>query len=209
MAKEITVNDVLTKISSILKTDMYLIDYCHCIGGKESEEKTVGENILLLSPKAIDLFKKQFPESPSIFFSDIKKAKTDIATILEGNKLEEEEYWKVDIPENEKKEYVKRRDFLIDIIKKQDIWDNFSFTEEELNILYKKCGTIELFENDKNRNTVIISKSIFPMVSEKEVNNVCYTVFDDKDDEDMGNLLLCYDSEYFQIYSLIRFVKIK
>ena len=47
------------------------------------------------------------------------------------------------------------------------------------------------------------------MVSEKEVNNVCYTVFDDKDDEDMGNLLLCYDSEYFQIYSLIRFVKIK
>lgn len=196
MAKEITLNDILTKISNILKTDMYLMDYSYCIGGKESEEKTVGENILFLSPIAIELFKKQFPENPNVFFIDIKKSKGDL-----------EEFCKKDISENEKEEYIKRRDFLIHIIKNQDEWDSFSFTEEEIDILYKECGTIELFKDDKKRNAVIISKSIFPMVTEKDINNVCFTVFDDKNDEDMGNLLLSYDSEYFQIYSLIRFVK--
>lgn len=192
--KEISLNDILTKISSVFKTDMYILDYCHCIGGIESEDKTVGENLLMLSSNTIEVFKKSFPDKSNIFFKDIKKSKQDLG-----------EFVKTNINEHELKSALKRRDLLFDFIKKCNSWESFHFTEEQINVLFKECGTLELFGDDKNKSKILISKSIFPMITEKNINDVCYHVLDDKEDG-MGNLILSYDTDYFQIYSLIRFV---
>lgn len=192
--KELSLNDVLTKISNVFKTDMYVLDYCHCMGGIESEEKTVGENLLMLSPNTIEIFKESFPDHSNIFFKDIKKSKQDLQEFIETK-----------IRENEMNEVSKRRNILLNFIKKCDKWENFHFSEEQINVLYKECGTLELFGDDKDKSTILISKSIFPMITEKNINDVCYHVLDDKNDG-MGNLMLSYDTDYFQIYSLIRFV---
>ena len=73
MAKEIVLKDILTKITNVFKTDMYVINSQICIGGSESEESTPGTFICILSPEATGIMKKEFPEKYKLLSKEEKE----------------------------------------------------------------------------------------------------------------------------------------
>lgn len=194
MAKELTLGDALTKLSNIFKADMLVIDHHICIGGDKTEDKTVGCSITILGEKFMNIFKTEFPENDLIFFTDVKKAKASLSDFME-----------TEIDEKMKNEILNRKDFITNLIRKTETWDTFDFSDEELSILYDEAGTIELFKDNDKIPSVTVSKSCFPMLTKNTINSVVYTTFKEKE-HDMMLLLLCYDIDQFQVYSLIRFL---
>ena len=52
MAKKITLNDILTKISYVFKKDCYIINRKYVIGGEESEYENASNMLCLLTPES-------------------------------------------------------------------------------------------------------------------------------------------------------------
>jgi hypothetical protein len=48
-------------------------------------------------------------------------------------------------------------------------WDTFNFTDDEIHDLFDESGSLTLFENDENKSSIIISKSIFPLINNKTI----------------------------------------
>lgn len=197
MAKKIVFNDILTKVSNVFKADMYLLDYQFCLGGKESEDSTSYTSICILSPEAIELVKEMFPNNKDILFTNVKKAKTELA-----------EYSKTDLSKTEIDNIIKRKESILQIVNNINTWNSFDFTEETWNDIIKEGKTIEMFENDDTIPTVLIGKSVFPMVTVKNTSNLYYQLIKPKNEYDLYKLVTSFDTELFQIYTIIQYLKL-
>ena len=201
MAKEITVPDVLLKLSYIFSKDMYLINSIYCIGGTETEDSTVGKTICRLSPNITDIFVDYFGNSPAIYFDNLKKAKSVYGT------EEEYKYIKVQMEDRYKKQLYDRKDNLMKIIDSIKSWDQFTLTEEQITAVIDNGETITLFEDNNEIPDVLVSKTIFPMIKSKDFANLYYSVSKARNLKNMYILVLSYDHEIFQYYNIIYYLK--
>jgi len=198
--KEITVPDVLNKLSTIFTKDMYLVQNRYCIGGNETEDETIGKSICILSPDIVDIFIDYFGNTQVIFFENIKKAKSAFGT------EDEYKYVKVRMEERNKKQHIDAKDNLMKVIDSIKGWSQFNFTEEELHSIMDEGTTVTLF-NNSDVPPVTVSKSIFPSIKAKDFDSLYYNVSKTRNLKNTYTFVLSYDHEIFQFYNILYYIK--
>ena len=194
MSKTNTFRDLLVKIKSIFKTDIYLIHNQYIIGGEKSSADNIGYNVCMLSPDIIDVCNKIFDSSKIYYIKNVTNAKDDLDNnYIEVTNVAESELVKYSLEE------------ILNIKNKCDTWDTFNFTNEQLNDLFENNVTISLFSNNENIPEVTISKSLFPLVTKKTASDLYYHVIKD---QSYINLLIAFDFPMFQLVMLYRYIDI-
>lgn len=185
---------LMTKIANIFKSDMYIINSTYCIGGKDSEEKNNSYALCLLNKEYSDIIKELFPDEEIIYIKDVKKSKEDLSLVS------------TDIKEKEK--ILKRYKDLLEIVNSITAWENLKLPENAIKTVFKDGLTYELFK-DEDIPSVLIAKSLFPMVSEKNIDTLAYNVIIPNNEFDLVKLVTSLNTEWFQIFNLIQYLQIK
>lgn len=187
---------LLTKIGYVFGVDSYIIDNQYCIGGDQSESRNTATHMLYFSPESMKVLKDIFTEDQLVHFINVKNAKKEF------NENTEFITKKEDIKEiRDRHKKIQKK---IDSI---DDWREFKFTQEKVLGLFKG-ETIELFTDDEDIPSVTISKSIFPITTEKTFDHLVYAVFPEKDAEGLTTLVTCFDCEWFQLYGITQFLDV-
>ena len=91
-------------------------------------------------------------------------------------------------------------------INKVTEWSTFNFTDEEIESLFKEGRSLTLNENEDS--SVIISKSIFPLITEKTINVVTYAYTNYDTDGSLNQVIMSYDYELFQFVMRYLYIKL-
>jgi hypothetical protein len=189
MAKK-TFRDLLVKLNNVFSSDMYLVNCLYVIAGKESDEDNKGYYLCKLTPELISICKDGLDPNKVYFISDIRSAKDDLSTYMK----EVESVKEID-------EINKRIKFIEDYVNKTETWNNFPFTEIDIKNIFSDGLCEDFFEDDDNTPTITLSKSLFPLVTEKNVNRLYYNFFVK---EDYADLLVSFDFDFFNLYMVYR-----
>ena len=185
--------DLLNKACSIFKDDMYIVNNRYLLAGDMSEKDSDGYYFCRLSQDSIKVCNEQLGEKEQIIYvENVRKAKD---TFGELSRIVEKE--------DEKDLVLKKYKNLNKQLSTVQGWEKVKLTEEEINDLYDRCVNIELFKNESNIPTVTISKSFLPLTTEKNIDNLFYSVQvienNDIDEGDIGKLFLSIDISQFQL----------
>ena len=185
--------DLLNKACSIFKDDMYIVNNRYLLAGDMSEKDSDGYYFCRLSQDSIKVCNEQLGEKEQIIYvENVRKAKD---TFGELSRIVEKE--------DEKELVLKKYKNLNKQLSTVQGWEKVKLTEEEINDLYDRCVNIELFKNESNIPTVTISKSFLPLTTEKNIDNLFYSVQvienNDIDEGDIGKLFLSIDIPQFQL----------
>ena len=185
--------DLLNKACSIFKDDMYIVNNRYLLAGDMSEKDSDGYYFCRLSQDSIKVCNEQLGEKEQIIYiENVRKAKD---TFSELSRIVEKE--------DEKKLVLKKYKNLNKQLSTVQGWEKVKLTEEEINDLYDRCVNIELFKNESDIPTVTISKSFLPLTTEKNIDNLFYSVQvienNDIDEGDIGKLFLSIDIPQFQL----------
>ena len=185
--------DLLNKACSIFKDDMYIVNNRYLLAGDMSEKDSDGYYFCRLSQDSIKVCNEQLGEKEQIIYvENVRKAKD---TFGELSRIVEKE--------DEKDLVLKKYKNLNKQLSTVQGWEKAKLTEEEINDLYDRCVNIELFKNESDIPTVTISKSFLPLTTEKNIDNLFYSVQvienNDIDEGDIGKLFLSIDIPQFQL----------
>ena len=177
------VKESMTKLVSVFPNDVYIVHNKYIIAGDKSEENTVGYYFCIFQNDVFMEWKKIYPDNPVIYIKSLRESKisreveiiTDISVIASLEK-------KIDAYINE----------TVNIDKP---WERFAFKDEIVEKLFTNNESVNLFSDSKE---IIISKTIFPLITAKTINNVYYT-FSDTNSKGLNTLYIQYDNEYFQL----------
>lgn len=186
MAK-IDIKTFFTKIVNIFPKDMYLVHNWCAIAGKESDVENRGFYFCILGPEIRELLNKTFPNNPTIYIKSVRDAKTDLTKTQEV--LDEKIIKTID---SMVESYMSKLNSITE-------WDNFQFNDNEISALFNDGESLLLFENDSDKSPVIISKSVFPLITEKTIGDVRYTCDKYEDDETLNQVIMVYDYDLFQL----------
>lgn len=203
MAKELTINEVLTKLAYIFKKDMYVINHSIVIGGMDTEIINPGSFLVKLKSEFIEVFKKEFEGKSLIYFSDVKKAKKEPEKYIFTNT--ELIFKNIE----DKEEYEGRKNKLLSETDRIKSWNKVEFTEEQLELLYEASTNVKLFETVKEVPSLVITKSVFPLITEKNVDILYYSITEEKRYDNMYKIVFTYDIDFFTVYNLIFYYKMK
>jgi hypothetical protein len=185
MAKKIDFKTLLMKLVNVFPKDMYLVHNWCAIAGEESDEENRGYCFCILEPDVRIMLKKLFPNNPTLYIKSVRDTKADNSKVQEI--LDEKELKKIDSTVNN---YLYEYNSI-------DGWNTFEFTEKDVKQIFSDGKSFTLFEND-DKPSVIISKSMFPLINEKNINDVKYN-YSRNDDEDINQLAIYYDYDLFQL----------
>jgi hypothetical protein len=196
MATKLDLKTVFMKLLNVFPKDMYLVHNWCAIAGNESDVENRGFYFCVLEPEVRELLNKTFPNNPVLYIKSVRDAKTNISDIEE---ILDEKILKniTAIVES----FMSKFNNYVD-------WNTFNFTEEEISALFDEGQSLTLFENDDNRSSIIISKSIFPLVTGKVINEVKYIYDNYEDDDQLNQIIIVYDYELFQLVMRYLFLKI-
>ena len=185
--------DLLNKACSIFKDDMYIVNNRYLLAGDMSEKDSDGYYFCRLSQDSIKVCNEQLGEKEQIIYvENVRKSKDTFGEL--SRVVEKEE---------EKESVLKKYKSLNKQLGTVQGWEKVKLTEEEIDDLYNKCVNIELFKNEPDIPTVTISKSFLPLTTEKNIDNLFYSVQvienDDIDEGDIGKLFLSIDIPQFQL----------
>ena len=188
MAKKDLIRDVFVKFDRYYK-DLYLINYqCFC-GGVETERQTKGFFFGLLNDLETKLIKTEFQkekDSSILFVSDVKKAKDDLLTYVK------------EVENDSDVEEIKNRfSILYEEVRNKDTWLPLPFTDEEIEKLITDADTVEFDVGDPTIRPLVITKTLFPSISLKNIEKVQY-VWNRTDD--LLYLYFRYPAEYFTLF---------
>lgn len=187
MATKIDFKSLLTKLVTVFPKDIYIVHNWCVVAGSNSDSENRGSYFCILEPEARELLNKLFPNNPTLYIESIRDTKTDITKVEEI--LDESTLNNVDtIVES----------YMTEITGYTE-WDTFNFSDDEINILFDDGGSLILFENDEDKASIIISKSLFPLITNKTINDVKYVYDKYNDDTTLNKIIMTYDHEYFQL----------
>lgn len=189
MAKQLSIEDLFTKLSAIFKNDFYIIENTYLLGGDISEERNPTRFIIRLDPVYVNSIVDRFDNNPFIYIKESRKWKDD-----------SELYTDLKISDDIRKTISNSKDLFVDRIDKIENWNSFNFTEESLHDIFKLGKTFALNEN------ILLSKTMFPMVTEKNATNLYYNIKKPDKEEELMQFCSSFDTEWFQIYGLSYFI---
>lgn len=177
------IKESMTKLVSIFPNDIYIIHNRYVLAGDKSEENTVGYYFCIFDNEVFMEWKKVYPDNPVLYIKSLRESKIsrEVETITDKNTIESLEK-KVEMCVNE-------------TINVDRQWARFEFSEDDIQKIFTNNESFNLFTDSKE---VIISKTIFPLITAKTINNVYYT-FGETDSRGLNTLYIQYDYEYFQL----------
>ena len=197
--KELTceekISELFTKLTNVLGHDLYIVSNHYAIGGEETNEDNTGEVIAIFSNKYTEVLDEFNPNMDVLFIDNIRETKKDFSRI---------EWIKPDDPKVKFK--LKYLEKLVDLFVSQEEWNSLELTEEEQKLFFEQYFSIELFKDREDVETMICSKSAFPLLSEKTVDkfywNYSKEVYYVKGGKQtLPRILTSLDFDpYFQIY---------
>lgn len=196
MATKLDLKTIFMKLVNIFPKDMYLVHNWCAIAGNESDAENRGFYFCALEPEVRELLNKTFPNNPVLYIKSVRDAKTDISNIEEI--LEEKTLKNIDTVV----------DSFMNKFNDYTDWCSFNFSDEEITALFDDGQSLTLFENDDTKSSIIISKSIFPLITGKVINEVKYIYDSYEDDSELNQIIIVYDYELFQLVMRYLFLKI-
>lgn len=197
--KQLTSKDILNKLSSIFKKDIYIVNNIYCIGGNITEKETTGISFCILNTDIAETLKEEFGNYRILYIEDIKKEKASLET-------DKGLYLKVKFSKNEEKVILNTIENLNNIIKRIDTWDKFNWTESEIVAILDSGDMITLFTDNKNIPELFVSKVVFPGIAKNNINSLYYSVYKSKDLKGIYELVTSLDVDIFQLYTITRFI---
>ena len=192
----LTFNDLITKTTNVFKKDVYLVDNRYAVGGTVSEIENISEFLCIYSTEFMNVLKDKFKDNRVVSLLDIKKVKN-----------EPKKYIKTDLHDSIQNEVIERKNKLEKTILSISNWNSFDFTEEEKKILFDQNKTIELFTDDERIPSVTITKSLFPLIKSTEAENLYYSVYIPDNSDELVELVISYDTKWFQVYNVVYYIK--
>lgn len=197
MAKT-TFRDLLVKISYVYLTDIYIYKNQFVLGGKISNENNPGLFICKLTEESSKLCDDVLDRDKIYYISDVKKSKDNFKDYLrEVNDTKEIK----DVEYNKKK--------ILNKVYSIETWDNFKFSDKELGELFDDGISIEIFTDNSKVPSLILSKSMIPLTTEKNIDKLYYHLISRESkgkENSLNEIAFTLDHEFFQIYMLYTYM---
>ena len=177
------VKESMTKLVSVFPNDVYIVHNKYIIAGDKSEENTVGYYFCIFQNDVFMEWKKLYPDNPVIYIKSLRESKIsrEVEFITDAFLIQSLEK--------------KIETYVNETINADKSWKRFEFKDDMLEKIFTNNESVNLFSDKKE---IIISKTIFPLITAKTINNVYYT-FGDIDSRGLNTLYIQYDHEYFQL----------
>lgn len=177
------VKESMTKLVSVFPNDVYIVHNKYIIAGDKSEESTVGYYFCIFQNDMFMEWKKLYPDNPVIYIKSLRESKIsrEVEFITDASLIQSLEK--------------KIETYVNETINADKSWKRFEFKDDMLEKIFTNNESVNLFSDKKE---IIISKTIFPLITAKTINNVYYT-FGDIDSRGLNTLYIQYDHEYFQL----------
>lgn len=177
------VKESMTKLVSVFPNDVYIVHNKYIIAGDKSEENTVGYYFCIFQNDVFMEWKKLYPDNPVIYIKSLRESKIsrDVEFITDTSLMQ-----------SLKK---KIETYINETVNVDKSWERFEFKDDMLEKIFTNNESVNLFSDKRE---IIISKTIFPLITAKTINNVYYT-FGDIDSRGLNTLYIQYDHEYFQL----------
>ena len=191
MAKT-TFRDVLVKLSNVYLTDIYIYKNQYILGGDLSNLNNPGIFICQLTGDTMKIFDEKLDKSKIYYVSDIKKSKDNF-----------DEYSKEVTDKNEINRIEDLKEKILKEVFNIETWNNFKFNDEEIQLLFNDGISIEIFKNDTKIPSLILSKSMIPLATEKNLDKLYYYLLStntEAGDTMINKIIFSLDTELFQVY---------
>lgn len=177
------VKESMTKLVSVFPNDVYIVHNKYIIAGDKSEENTVGYYFCIFQNDMFMEWKKLYPDNPVIYIKSLRESKIsrEVEFITDASLIQSLEK--------------KIETYVNETINADKSWKRFEFKDDMLEKIFTNNESVNLFSDKRE---IIISKTIFPLITAKTINNVYYT-FGDIDSRGLNTLYIQYDHEYFQL----------
>ena len=177
------VKESMTKLVSVFPNDVYIVHNKYIIAGDKSEENTVGYYFCIFQNDMFMEWKKLYPDNPVIYIKSLRESKIsrEVEFITDTSLIQSLEK--------------KIETYVNETINADKSWERFEFKDDMLEKIFTNNESVNLFSDKRE---IIISKTIFPLITSKTINNVYYT-FGDIDSRGLNTLYIQYDHEYFQL----------
>lgn len=196
MSKRTLYEDLLIKLAPIFPRDVYIVKCTFIISGDAGEAHTIGKYMCKLHEKYIKAASEVLDKDKIYYISDLKNYKKAVAEGIPDPCYLWEVSCKDDIKEINKAVY----DMFNKVLFINE-WDKFDFNNDEITALYKDRESINIFKD----KPVCVSKSIFPSITEKEIDNAYY-YREDMDDLGMSRFIISMDKPMFQLFMIYTYV---
>lgn len=177
------VKESMTKLVSVFPNDAYIVHNKYIIAGDKSEENTVGYYFCIFQNDMFMEWKKLYPDNPVIYIKSLRESKIsrEVEFITDTSLIQSLEK--------------KIETYVNETVNVDKSWERFEFKDDMLEKIFTNNESVNLFSDKRE---IIISKTIFPLITAKTINNVYYT-FGDIDSRGLNTLYIQYDHEYFQL----------
>lgn len=177
------VKESMTKLVSVFPNDIYIVHNKYIIAGDKSEENTVGYYFCIFQNDVFMEWKKLYPDNPVIYIKSLRESKIsrEVEFITDTSLIQSLEK--------------KIETYVNETVNVDKSWERFEFKDDMLEKIFTNNESVNLFSDKRE---IIISKTIFPLITAKTINNVYYT-FGDIDSRGLNTLYIQYDHEYFQL----------
>lgn len=177
------VKESMTKLVSVFPNDVYIVHNKYIIAGDKSEENTVGYYFCIFQNDVFMEWKKLYPDNPVIYIKSLRESKIsrEVEFITDASLIQSLEK--------------KIETYINETVNVDKSWERFEFKDDMLEKIFTNNESVNLFSDKRE---IIISKTIFPLITAKTINNVYYT-FGDIDSRGLNTLYIQYDHEYFQL----------
>jgi hypothetical protein len=177
------VKESMTKLVSVFPNDVYIVHNKYIIAGDKSEENTVGYYFCIFQNDVFMEWKKLYPDNPVIYIKSLRESKIsrEVEFITDTSLIQSLEK--------------KIETYVNETVNVDKSWERFEFKDDMLEKIFTNNESVNLFSDKRE---IIISKTIFPLITAKTINNVYYT-FGDIDSRGLNTLYIQYDHEYFQL----------
>ena len=177
------VKESMTKLVSVFPNDVYIVHNKYIIAGDKSEENTVGYYFCIFQNDVFMEWKKLYPDNPVIYIKSLRESKIsrEVEFITDTSLIQSLEK--------------KIETYINETVNVDKSWERFEFKDDMVEKIFTNNESVNLFSDKRE---IIISKTIFPLITAKTINNVYYT-FGDIDSRGLNTLYIQYDHEYFQL----------
>lgn len=177
------IKESMTKLVSVFPNDVYIVHNKYIIAGDKSEENTVGYYFCIFQNDVFMEWKKLYPDNPVIYIKSLRESKIsrEVEFITDTSLIQSLEK--------------KIETYVNETVNVDKSWERFEFKDDMLEKIFTNNESVNLFSDKRE---IIISKTIFPLITAKTINNVYYT-FGDIDSRGLNTLYIQYDHEYFQL----------
>lgn len=196
---EKVIRDLLVKINKVFPVDLYIIHNRLIYAGPKSEESISGNYLCILEEKFEKALGSQLQCNKTYYVDDVREAKDDFENHVKMlDDISNIEY------------IIHRVRALRGVLSMITDWISFKEVVDEDNQtdflkLFTNNDTIELKDIKNNTPSVTIGKSLLPLVTEKNYENLFYNIYK-SDDSDLYIITFNFHFTHFQLYMMYYFI---